>query len=51
MPGRTREEIGNPRLHELNEEEAFAVWNWLFKHGYTDEYSKPDDPNPVENSQ
>lgn len=42
IPGRTLEEINNPRLNELTDEESFAVWDWLRKHGYTDDRSMPN---------
>ena len=43
IPGRTIEEINNPRMNELTDEESFAVWDWLRKHGYTDDRSMPND--------
>lgn len=42
IPGRTLEEINNPRMNELTDEESFAVWNWLRKRGYTDDRSMPN---------
>ena len=42
IPGRTVEEINNPRMNELTAEEAFAVWDWLAKHGFTDERTMPN---------
>lgn len=38
LPGRTVEEVNNPRLRELSDEEHFMVCDWLIRHGYADEF-------------
>jgi len=42
IPGRTIEEINNPEINELTEDEFFIVWDWLAKRGYTDEKTMPN---------
>jgi len=42
IPGRTTEEINNPRMNELSDEEAFAVWDWLRARDFTDDRSLPN---------
>lgn len=33
--------IGPYPIDEMTDEEVFAVWNWLRKHGFTDDKTMP----------
>jgi len=41
---KTLEEINNPRMNVLTDEEHFAVCDWLIRHGYADDSILPNSP-------